>query len=560
MPLLRLTLWLLCSCLFTPVWAVEPPFIVEQTEPASVPEQEEADIDIPTPKTLSTTQQVDTIRVEHVQFQGGTVFELAHLATLVQPLIGKDVSRVEIVNVLRAITDEYKQAGYALSFAQLPKQTTRDGRLTIVLVEGYIAQSEIAVEDEQVHTRLARLASRLEADRPLRRESFERYVKLIEATPGYRFKVRVPKPKTQGGGTTLRIEEVKATSYATSLGFDDSEHEELRLLGSLSVHNLTSYGDKLTVSGLLPNDTVNAYYGLNYQQDIGASGMQMSLAANHFDSEGDDRIFVADIPLNYEENKTRDRLSAGLKYPLQLGRESAWWVGTTLHHLDEESTFQLSRMDGAGSAVELEKSLRYSALELHSNWYKKSRRHVLSVSGSIKQGLELFGNKNELNDAAGTRRGSETTHFSSLRFDTSWRYMMTPRWRVQTKANVFWSDDVLPSAEQIRYGGARFGRGYADGQAQGDKGAAAELELRYLQPVSMNVIKRLEPYLAVDGARTELRANDREQDLASVALGMDVTDGKHYTVGLEYAKPLADPHIESGSRSPIYNVRLRWQF
>jgi hemolysin activation/secretion protein len=560
MPVLRLTVWLFLSCFFTPLWAVEPPFIVEQAEPAPVPEQEETELDMPTPKTLSTTQQVKTIRVEHVQFQGGTVFELEQLATMVQPLIGKDVSRVEIVKVLRAITDLYKQAGYALSFAQLPKQNTSDGRLTIVLVEGYIAQSEILVEDEQVRQRLTRIASNLQADRPLKRESFERNVKLIEATPGYRFKVRVPKPKTQGGGTTLRIEEVKATPYATSLGFDDSEHEELRLLGSLSVHNLTSYGDKLTLSGLLPNDTVNAYYGLNYQQDIGASGMQMSLAANHFDSEGDDRIFVADIPLNYEENKTRDRLSAGLKYPLQLSRQSAWWIGTTLHHLDEDSTFQLSRMDGTGSAVKLDKALRYSALELHSNWYKKSRRYVLSMSGSIKQGVDLFGNENELNDSGGTRKGSETTHFTSLRFDTSWRYMMTPRWRVQTKASLFWSDDVLPSAEQIRYGGPRFGRGYADGQAQGDEGVAAELEVRYLQPVAMSIIKRLEPYLAVDSAHTALRANEREQDLASVALGMDVTDGKHYTVGLEYAKPLADSHIESGSRSPIYNLRVRWQF
>lgn len=560
MPFFRLIVWLLCSCFFSLAWAVEPPFIVEQADPASVPEEEEADLDIPTPKTLTSTQQVDTIKVEHVQFQGGTVFELEQLATLVQPLIGKDVSRVEIVKVLRAITDRYKKAGYALSFAQLPKQTTKDGRLIIVLVEGYIAQSEILVEDEQVRKRLARLARRLETDRPLTRENFERYVKLIEATPGYRFKVRVPKPKTHGGGTTLRIEEVKATSYATSLGFDDSEHEELRLLGSLSVHNLTSYGDKLSFSGLLPNDSVNSYYGVNYQQDIGASGMQMTLAANHFDSEGDDRIFVADIPLNYEENKTRDRLSAGLKYPMQLGRQSAWWVGSTLHYLDEESSFQLSRMDGAGNAVELDKALRYSAMELHSNWYKKSRRHVLSLSASIKQGLALFGNKNELKDSVGTRKGSETTHFTSVRFDTSWRYLLTPRWRIQTRANLFWSDDVLPSAEQIRYGGPRFGRGYADGQAQGDKGAAAELELRYLQPISMNVIKRLEPYLAVDTARAKLRSSDREQDLASVALGLDVTDGKHYTVGLEYAKPLADAHIESGGRSPVYNVRLRWQF
>ena len=119
---------------------------------------------------------------------------------------------------------------------------------------------------------------------------------------------------------------------------------------------------------------------------------------------------------------------------------------------------------------------------------------------------------------------------------------------------------MLPSAEQIRYGGPRYGRGYADGQAQGDKGMAGELELRYLQAVPMRVIKRLEPYLVIDAARAELRASDRDQELVSIALGVDITDANSYTLGLEYAKPLADEHIETGDKSPIYNLRVRWQF
>lgn len=559
MPLFRLMLLFLSSCFATNVLAVEPPFIVEQPD-ASVSEQQETELDIPTPKSLTTAEQVNTITIEHIQFQGGTVFDLDKLAVMVQPLIGKAVTHADIVNVLRAITAEYKAAGYALSFAQLPKQNTNDGRLTIALVEGYIAQSEILVEDDRVHERLLRLASLLQTEKPLKRATFERVVKLIESTPGYRFKVRVPKPKTVGGGTTLRVEQAEAKSYTTSLGFDDSEHEELRLLGSLSLHNLTPYGDKLTLSGLLPNDTVNAYYGLSYQQELGTSGMQLLLSANHFDSEGDDRIFIADVPLNYEEDKTRDRFSAGVKYPVHLGRQSAWWLGSTLHYLDEKSHFQLSRMDGGGSAIELDKELRYSALELHTNGYKKSQRQLVSWSLSMKQGLEFIGNENRLSDSTGERSGSESTHFTSVGFDSSWRYMFTPSWRIQTKANVFWSDDILPSAEQTRYGGSRYGRGYADGQAQGDKGAAVEVELRYLYELSTTLISRLEPYVVIDTARTELRSNDREQDLASVALGMDITDGKHYTVGLEYAKPVADPHIESGSHRPIYNLRLRWKF
>jgi len=540
-------------------WAVEPPFIVDEAEQAPI-EKEKTEVDLPAGDSLSTAKQVNTVRVEKVQFQGGTVFALEQLAEMVKPLIGQDVTRAEIVAVLRSITARYKEAGYALSFAFLPKQNTLTGLLTIVLVEGYIARKEIIIEDEDVRDRVTKLATRMEGEKPLTTRTFERYVSLIEATPGYKFKIRVPKPKTLGGGTTVRVEEVSADWFETSLGFDDSKEEELKLLPGVIFNSLTGYGDRLTLTTLLPNDTVNEYYALNYQQDIGTDGLRLELAANHFESEGDDRIFVADIPLNYQENKDRDTLRAGVKYPLQLSKKSSWWIGSNLHYLDEEAVYQLKREDGLGNAVEIEKELRYSALELNTVWTKQLTRQIFRLSGSIKQGIDLGNSKNNITDANGTRSGTETIHFNTVRLDGLWRYMMSPKWRVQTKANLFWSDDILPSAEQIRYGGPRYGRGYPDGQAQGDKGMAGELELRYLQAIPMRVIKRIEPYVVFDAARTKLRTNDREQELVSAAVGIDVTDMNTYTLGLEYAKPLGDAHFETGDRSPIYNIKLRWQF
>ncbi len=540
-------------------WAVEPPFIVDEAEQEFI-EKEKTEVDLPADETLSTARQVDTVRVDKVQFQGGTVFALEELAEMVKPLIGQDVTKAEIVAVLRSITARYKEAGYALSFAFLPKQNTSSGLLTIVLVEGYITRKEIIIEDEDVKARIEKLAARMEGEKPLTTETFERYVSLIEATPGYKFKIRVPKPKTLGGGTTVRVEEVSADWFETSLGFDDSKEEELKLLPGITFNSLTEYGDKLTLTTLLPNDTVEEYYALNYQQDIGTDGLRFELSANHFESEGDDRIFVADIPLNYQENKDRDTVRAGLKYPMLLSKKSSWWIGGNLQYLDEQALYELQREDGLGNAVEIEKALRYSALELNTVWTKQLIRQIFRLSGSIKQGFELGDSKNSISDANGTRSGTETIHFNKVRLDGLWRYMITPKWRVQTKANLFWSDDILPSAEQIRYGGPRYGRGYPDGQAQGDKGMAGEFEIRYLQAIPMRVIKRIEPYIVLDAAKTKLRASDREQELISAAIGVDITDTNTYTVGLEYAKPLGDAHFETEDRSPIYNIKLRWQF
>lgn len=539
-------------------FANEPPFIVEQ--PQQFEEKVSPNVDIPDPEALSTAANANTIRVEHVQFQGGTVFDLTELASIVQPIIGNEVSKTELVKVLRQITKKYKEAGYPLSFALLPQQKTQDGRITIVLVEGYVARSEIVIEDEKVKKRVEQLAAKLHNQIPLQKDMFERYVSLIESVPGYTFKVRVPKPKTVNGATTIRVEQVDRNRIDTTIGLDDGETEDRRILAGVTVNSLTSAADKLSLTTLLPNDTVDQYYALNYTRAIGTEGLQLDISANRFESQGDDRIFVADVPINYEENKERDQFAVGVRYPLTLTKSESWWVGTKLHHLDEEGLFELSRQDGAGSRVDIEKELRYSALELHSQWQKKYTRQLVSVVAKLKQGLELGNNRNQLIDANGTRNGTETTHFTAWDMTGMWRFLVSPQWRIQARTNLFWSDDILPSAEQARYGGTRFARAYPDGQAQGDRGAAAELELRYLLPVNFNLVKRLEPYVLFDAAKTELRSNDRQQELASAVIGLDVTDQKYYGVGVEIAKPIGDAHYETGDRSAIYNLKVRWNF
>lgn len=541
------------------VYAVEPPLIVEQAE-ETFAEPGETQTGMPDQDSLSISRQQGQIQVDSVQFQGGSVFELSELLEEVKPIIGETVTKLELVKVLRSITAMYQDAGYALSFAFLPKQSRQNGQVTIVLVEGFIADSNIKIEDEQVRARISRLVAKMQSEKPLKLATFERYLKLIEATPGYSLKVSVPKPKKLDGGTTIRVEEVKREPYEFTMGLDDSKAEEPRILGGVTINSLTSNGDKLTLSGLVPNDTIDQYYAIKYQQDIGGDGLKLALTASQFESQGDDRIFVSDVPINYEENKERESFSVGLSYPLLLDKKTDWWIGTKLHHRDEEAFYELSRQDGAGDTVGIEKELRYSAIEFNTRLQNKTPRQVIYFNASIKQGIELGSNKNQFNDDTGQRPGAESTHFNLLDVSLAWRYLLSPRWRVQTRANLFWSDDILPSAEQVRFGGKRYGRGYPDGQAQGDQGYAAELELRYLQPLPGEVFKRIEPYLLLDVARAELKSNENKYKLSSAVIGLDVTDAKHYSLGFEYAKPLGDEHFETQDRSPIYNIRASWNF
>ncbi len=539
-------------------FASEPPRIVDQPPEEFVQESKPA-VTLPDKNSLSVSAQKERVQVDHVQFQGGTVFDLAVLSELVQPLIGKQVGKEDIVAVLRAITNQYQQAGYVLSFAFLPKQQLADGLLTITLVEGHVVQHEIVVKDEQVKQRLARYVAKIQNDKPLKKSTFERYVALIKKTPGYTFKINVPKPKTINGATTIRIEEVKSKHYDATFGVDVVDDDVQVLVGG-TMQSMTSYADKLSFSTLVPDGSVEAYYALSYQQDIGTEGLRMSLSGNQFESHGDDRIFISDIPIDYEEDKKRDRFNVGLRYPLLLSKANSWWIGSNLHYLDEKSVFSLQRTDGLSNAVNIDRHLRYSALELNTQWQHQTKRSVTYLSARTKQGLAIGRNINESVQGEIKTSGSESTHFNLIDFNAAWRYLLAKQWRMEAKGHFFWSDDILPSAEQARYGGQRFGRGYTDSQAQGDRGYGAEMLLRYIKPIKSHFVKRLEPYIVIDGARSELRANGNEYKLTSIALGMDISNAKSYKVGIEYAKPLGDVAFESQDRSPIYNIHLRWHF
>ncbi len=547
------------SLVTLPATAAEPPFIADPDGPTlPVPEYEPEQNKLPeAPQATSEVKDLPRFDVRQVTFQGGTVFTDTELQAMVAPIKGHKVSKAELTQALQTITKHYQSAGYPLSFAHLPRQSLANGNLIVMLIEGHIAQSDIKIEDPDVRARIEGLVAKLQQLKPLTLEGYERYISLIQSTPGYRFKVNVPRPVTTSGATTILVEATEVRTFDRSFNIQ-ADQDEVRLQLGLTVNSLTSNADKLTVSGLIPGDTIESYLNIAYQRELGDDGLQLSLSANHFKSNGDDTFYITDIPVNNEEVKTRDRLKLGLNYPINLTRTSSWWLGGNLHYLDETSNYELT--PEGFEPIYIEKNLRYSALELVSRWQDLNRERFWQLSGSIKQGLDLGNNRNEIEQSGSSRSGSEDLYFTYFKLDGLWRKSLTPQWRLTAKGSLFFSDDILPSAERVRYGGQRFGRGYDDGQAQGDRGIAAEIELRYLIPMTGNFVKRLEPYAAVDTAHTELNDPNIDSSISSYALGLEVTDTKHFSVGLEYAKPTGDPHVESGDHSPYYNLNLRWSF
>ncbi|ATJ83171.1 hemolysin activation/secretion protein [Halomonas beimenensis] len=544
--------------------ASDLPAVIDERQPTLSPplremfEQRRArEVEVSLPEVAGRLSRDSLVAVSRIEILGGSIFELETLTAPIQPLVGEEVRLGRLIAAVEAITRRYQEAGYPLSYAYLPSNNFRDGTVSVVIVEGYIARSEIAVDDAAVAARVERLVARMRAERPLSRETFERYTGLIERIPGVTLAVNAPVPRTPSGATTLRVEQRDRQRIDGGLTVEGGDEDEARLLANLAFRSHTPYAESLSFASLLPLETEDAFHAMEYRQALGSDGLRLILNAQRFEGE-DASPHPRDEAIEVREDKVRDRFRFGVDYPLILGRERRWDLEATLEHLDE--TVDYAFVSDGQTALTARQDVRYSTLELGSRFLTGSDHRRLEARAEVRHGLDLGGNRNVVSVGNASAVGDEELDFTRFALQGRWLEALSPRWRLSMRLAGFWTDDDLPTAEHGNYGGNRFGRAYPDGQAEGERGYAGELELRYRHALDMAWLTRLEPYLAVDGAHTAFTEGDVEHDLGSAATGIEFRDEGRYRLGVEYAYPIGDRPEDDESRRGRINARLTWDF
>ncbi|TDU25106.1 hemolysin activation/secretion protein [Chromohalobacter marismortui] len=546
---------------------VVPSFIDERSPTATREQQAQRErqrtleLNVQQPASAPGVSENARVNVRHINIRGGSVFELDELAAPLKPLVGNTVSVGRIEQAVKRITQRYQKAGYPLAYAYLPADNFANGNVQVVVVEGYIARAELDIDNDAVAARVQRLIQRMAEERPLRRERFERYTALIERIPGASLSVNVPLPRTINGATTVRVEARDIERVDAGLSVDYDNEDDTQVLANIATQANTRHAERLSLAGLLPVESDDEYLAAEYGQALGSDGLRLKLSATHFDGDDVTDTQLLGVPIEARESKERQRYRMGLEYPLELSRDTLWEVGGALEYLDEETRYRYTTT-GNDDLLRANETLRYGTVELNTLYRRVSDDRLWEIGGELRQGLGVAGGKNELDitTLGVTENSDDTLNFTRLGLNGRWVQSLGTRWRLTTRVDGFWAADSLPVPERGNYGGTHFGRGYPDGQAEGDYGYAGEVELRFLQAVPWGWVSRLEPYLVVDGARTRFHDNDIEYNLASAAFGLEFTDSRHYRLGVEYARPIAEEDLETDNRDGRINARLSWQF
>ena len=503
------------------------------------------------PPTAGQPLLMDTkVTIRKLQIEGGTIYPLTETAKAYEPLIGRETNLAQLIEATRGITRRYQQDGYLLSYAFLPQQNFENGLVRVVLVEGYIKDYQQTGDIGSVSAYVDKLASKLLAERPLTRKTFERYTTLMSRIPGLTVQAQVPPPGTTDGATHMQIQ-ASRKPFTTSMSLVEKNRGGTQALLSATSNSQTFMGEQLTVSGLFPpGEDKEHYYRVDYNQFINAEGSQFALAAERYRAAPNANVQL-DGGFELKPHQSVDRYSIGLSHPLIASPTESLTLGTRLYAVDQTTRYKLV---GYPLRFDIESNLR--ALAFESDWRKADARQLRILSGGLYQGIDGLGAKARSDlDVA-----KPDLDFFRLRLSGVQSNKFFDNWQGVLSGAFYWSNDTLPDSERATFGGQNFGRGYPDDQGSGDKGWGVAYEVNYSFNRAGEWVKVLQPYVVLDRAKTwfnELPV--KGNDMSSAAVGLRFGDNKYYNIALEAAKPMSDIALDSYNRRPRYTLSFSYQ-
>lgn len=500
-------------------------------------------IELPAPQA-TLVDNSSRFYLHKVRFEGGTLYPLSDLRDNYQHLVDHEVSMAELLEATQRLTRRYQQDGYLLSYAYLPPQDFADGRVLVVLVEGYISDSALTGDIGPASAYLDTLAGKLKTERPLTRQSLERYTALMNRVPGVTVEAQVV-PGDTDGANTLNVQ-ARRKPFSARLDLSEGSREDFQALLSASSNAQTALAEQVSFSALTPTgDLHEHYYRLDYAQYVDAQGTQLNLSAASFRGDSSARVRLNN-GTDLRQQRKYDHYSVGLSQTLIAAPNEWLGVAGRLYVTNDDTDYQAI---GLTQKTSTHTDLRAVAFE--GDWRQSDAGQLRIVSAGAYQGMDYLGADTD---------GDIDLDFLHLRVSGLQSNRFLDQWQGVVSAALHWSNDSLPDSERVVFGGQTFARGYPVDQASGDKGWGVAYELNYSFRHDSDWLKLVQPYAAVDAARSWFNELEiRDSRLSSAALGVRVGDGRSYNLSLEAAKPMSDIALDSLNRQPRFTVSFSFQ-
>ena len=463
---------------------VPDPKFQRQTDTIFRQEQElEKRKDLPTeiPKSLikkkedkKTSGTGASISVKEFKFEGEIkAVSLETLNDLVKEFVGKSLSFEELQSVVKIVNDYYKDKGYFLANAVLPKQEVKNGTVIIFINEGKLDSKEpYKINKENLRIPEDRVKAYVDDafKDGLTQQSLERALLNLNDNPGVSSTANV-EAGSEPGTSRILIDITEAPLFTGSATIDNYGSRytgDFRGTLSLNLNNPSTYGDVLNVTEVKGYQSDFTSKKVSYEFPIGVSGLRAGASYNELNYG-----LFKELLTDPKSTGKGESYNANVKYPIFRSGLNSLMVSANYDKKKSVST--------ATGITTSDKVLdNYNAGLTYQNTDQLFGGGFTQLSGVVTKGkLDLSKSSSSLTDDQDVDGAKTNGNFTKENFQILRIQRGTERLSFQFLADAQIANKNLDSSEKFSLGGPTGVRAYPGGEGSGDEGYKVSLDAKY---------------------------------------------------------------------------------
>ena len=500
----------------------------------------------PTRPALNTDQSA-RFTVAAVTISGSTAFDAATLADLVRgDLVGKRVSLADLQAAAAKITAYYRVHGFLVARAYVPAQKIDEegAKVEIAVIEGALGGLKMNNQSRLSEATVARFTAPLRPGTLLTQDTFARQILLLSDQPGV--------PPGDGVGAVLRPGRetgqsdmdlnIARTRLVTGQAEVDNYGNRLtgatRATGQMNLLSPFGLGDSFTFR------YIDSFQGLrsgalSANAPLGGNGLRVGATYS------DTRYRLGKDFSSLQASGTTQSTGVFVSYP---------WVRTQQWNLNTSLGFDhrkfVDRVDATSTVTP--KHLDVANLTFSGDFRDLAAANSVLVWNAVfesgRVGIDEPG-ASAADHAAAQTQGN----FGKLYVSLLYQQLLSRNWVVYGSLIAQRATRNLDSSEKLALGGAYAVRAYPVGEAAGDEGEIATLELRYSLPQVNGVTPGLVAF-ADQGIsrinRTQFTPGANQRTLGAAGLGFTLFKAQDFSARVYWAAKTTSSAATSDADKP----------
>jgi len=406
--------------------------------------------------------------ITQVRVTGSAAFTAAQLEAVVSDLIGPDRSLADLQAAARRISAYYRERGYAVARAFVPAQDIRGGVATLSVTEGSLGKKTIDNKSGLPPAQVQAIVDTLPAGQPVRTDATNRALLLLRQLPGAGKVGGQLRPGDILGSSDLLVTVAPGKDVEGGLSLDNFGNRftgATRLSGQFTLNNPIGLADRLSLRGTISDERLLSGRAA-WDAPVGGDGLRMGVSV----SASSYRLAQEFAALR--ASGTANTAGVYASYPLLLTTDASVRLGSNF-----EKRWIRDDIDAIGSSVR-----------------KSANAWVLDLSGELLDGLgggglttwRISPTVGNLSIDTATALAQDNLSARSAGSYVKWTANIAREQRLATNLSLYGSVTAqsasknLDSSEKFALGGIYGVRAYPQGEASGDQGWLATLELRHV--------------------------------------------------------------------------------